>query len=144
MVTLLPRRRVAPQRATFRVPELSQIHQQPQPDDLVRFWRRIARTRRPEVKLLKQHLSDWQMAEAKRTGFIPVVGSKGGTWVVQIFPESLNMYRIYLDDDGREKQQARHRCLVFTHDDQMPPLDWVIGKVLLLEADEGRVERVAN
>jgi len=143
---VLPQRRykVTPERVTFTVPNMSFVHQTAHADGLRRFWNSLARSRKPEVQLLKEHLTRQQLAEAKRTGFVPVIGSKGGTWVVQIFPETLSMYRVYLDDDGREKQQARHRCLVFVGDDNLPPLDWVIGKVLLLEADEGKVDRYAN
>jgi hypothetical protein len=128
----------------FEVPDVSFIHERATDDSLKRWWTRTTRSRRPEVRLLKQHLSSWQTYELRRTGFIPVVGSKGGTWVVQVYPETMGMYRLYLDSTGHEMRQARHRCLVFPGDDHMPLLDWAISKVLLLEADESKVDRYAN
>ena len=105
--------------------------------DLKSFWTRTARQRKPEYRLLQQHLSAFQMAEARRTGFVPVIGSDGGRWIVEVYPQQMRMFK--LNDFNR----ATHKCLVFTDDTDMPVLDWAISKILLLEAWEATVERTA-
>jgi len=101
------------------------------------FMARLEQSPRRAAQALRQHLSPFQKEEAARTGYIPVVGSKGGRWLVQLHPQGNQMWKLH---DGAER--ARHRCLVFL-DDSMPQLDWVISKVLLLEADERIVDHTA-
>lgn len=104
---------------------------------LARAWETLRTTRRREAKALLHHLSAAQQEQAKLTGYIPVIGSNGGRWLVQWYPQTLHMWRL------PEGGAARHKCLVFSGDENMPPLDWVISKVLLLEANESIVERTA-
>lgn len=80
-----------------------------------------------------------QKQEAERTGYIPVVGSKGGHWLVQLYPQTMHMWKLNMD----ASRSSRHRCLIFPGDEAMPPLDWVVSKVLLLEADEAVVDLTA-